>query len=158
MELLASSPTTGELATILLLHRSQAGSRQCDQAKTSHEIRHLIWCSFTTQPCILCKFCLMGHLSDCICCYVPKITFTNQQSRQFDPDKQFTRADFSFFAGDAFIRVWWSKNIQFRERVVQITLPYVLGSILPCCCNYSSFSFTTTVPLPPKFFIMGISP
>ena len=61
----------------------------------------------------------------------------------FNPDQQFTKADFRFFPWGALVRVRWSKTIQFRERVVHIPLPRVTGSpFCPVSAISRAFSFT----------------
>ena len=65
----------------------------------------------------------------------------------FDPDKQLTKANFSFFPGGVLVRVRWNKTIQFRERVVQIPLLHVPDSIFcPVPAISHAFSFTNTLP------------
>ena len=64
----------------------------------------------------------------------------------FDPDKQLTKADFSFFPGGALNRVRWSKTIQFREKVVQIPLIASPGSpFCPVSAISRAFAFTSHV-------------
>ena len=62
----------------------------------------------------------------------------------FDPNKQFCFRDVTFFSWGALLEVRWSKTIQFRERVVQIPLPFISGSPLcPCTALAKAFSFTS---------------
>ena len=64
----------------------------------------------------------------------------------FDPGKQLTKADFSFFPGGALIRVRWSKTIQFREKVVQIPLIAAPGSLFcPVAAISRAFSFIPNI-------------
>ena len=49
-------------------------------------------------------------------------------ANQFNPSKQLTKADFKIFHWGLLITIRWSKTIQFRERVVEIPLPNILGS------------------------------
>ena len=61
----------------------------------------------------------------------------------FNPDQQFTKADFRFFPWGALVRVRWSKTIQFREWVVHIPLLWVTGSpFCPVSAISRAFSFT----------------
>ena len=65
----------------------------------------------------------------------------------FNPDQQFTKADFRFFPWGALVRVRWSKTIQFRERVVHIPIPRVEGSpFCPVSAISRAFSFTPMAP------------
>ena len=65
----------------------------------------------------------------------------------FDPAKQLTKGDFSFIPGGVLVRVRWSKTIQFRERVVQIPLMQVPGSLFcPVSAVAGAFSFTPNIP------------
>ena len=64
----------------------------------------------------------------------------------FDPDKQLTKADFSFFPGGALIRVRWSKTLQFWEKVVQIPLIASPGSpFCPVSAVPRAYSFTFNI-------------
>ena len=68
---------------------------------------------------------------------------------QFEPSKQFTFQDFSFFTWGIIIMVRWSKTIQFRERVVHIPLPRIPGS--PLCPHKAITHAFAFVKCAPKF-------
>ena len=61
----------------------------------------------------------------------------------FDPNKQFSFQDITFFTWGALLHVRWSKTIQFRGRVVQMSLPSIPGSPL-CTCSALSRAFSYT--------------
>ena len=63
--------------------------------------------------------------------------------KSFDPSRQFTKQDFVFFPWGMLLSVRWSKTIQFREREVQIPIPYIPNSVLcPCRAIAAAFAFT----------------
>lgn len=67
-------------------------------------------------------------------------------ANQFNPSKQLTKADFKIFHWGALITIRWSKTIQFRERIVEIPLPYIPGSALcPTTAITNAFRFTAAV-------------
>ncbi|KAL9985935.1 hypothetical protein ACROYT_G008391, partial [Oculina patagonica] len=62
---------------------------------------------------------------------------------KFNPSKQLIKADFKIFSWGTLVSVRWSKTIQFRERVVDIPLPYIPGSALcPTTAITNAFKFT----------------
>ena len=64
-------------------------------------------------------------------------------AKQFNPTKQFTKADFKFLSWGILLTIRWSKTIQFREREVQIPLPRIPGSPLcPVTAVTRAFQFT----------------
>lgn len=64
-------------------------------------------------------------------------------SGSFDPNRQFTKADFRFFPWGVLVRVRWSKTIQFREKEVFVPLPRVPGSpFCPVTAISRAFAFT----------------
>ena len=61
----------------------------------------------------------------------------------FDAMKHLTKDDFQFFTWGALLTIWWSKTIQFRERVVCIPLPLTPYSPLcPVTACSRAFRFT----------------
>ena len=63
-----------------------------------------------------------------------------------DPQKQFSRSDFKFLSWGALVKIKWSKTIQFRERTIQIPLPYIPQSPLcPVTSILHAMSFTSSV-------------
>ena len=67
-------------------------------------------------------------------------------SSSFNPKKQLTKSDFKIYLGRSCYHIRWSKTIQFRERVVDIPLPRIPGSLLfPTSALYRAFSFTAPV-------------
>ena len=71
--------------------------------------------------------------------------------KTFDPSKQLTKSDFRFFPWGTLITIRWSKTIQFRERVVDIPLPYIPGNRL--CPTTAILHATNTVATDSQAFI-----
>lgn len=72
----------------------------------------------------------------------------------FDPSQQLIRSDFQFFPWGALVTIRWSKTIQFRERVVQLPLPLIPGSVLcPVIAIQRAFSFLHNPPQPSQAFM-----
>lgn len=68
-------------------------------------------------------------------------------SALFDPSKQLTKGDFKIFSWGMLVTIRWSKTIQFRERVVEIPLPFIPRSKLcPTLAVMHAFSFTDHFP------------
>ena len=65
---------------------------------------------------------------------------------KFNPNLQFTRDNFSFYSWGVLVQVKWSKTIQFRDRVVSITLPLIPGSLCPTTAILRAFTFTRSAP------------
>lgn len=66
-------------------------------------------------------------------------------ANKFNPSKQLTKADFKIFPWGALITIRWSKTIQFRERIVEIPLPYIPDSALcPTTAIINAFRFTSS--------------
>lgn len=64
-------------------------------------------------------------------------------TQKFDPTKQLSKADIKFFTWGTLVTIRWSKTIQFRERVVEISLPCIPSSKLcPTTAIAHAFSFT----------------
>ena len=64
----------------------------------------------------------------------------------FNPKKQLNKSDYKIYSWGALVTIRWSKTIQFRERVVDIPLPRIPGSLLfPTSALYRAFSFTAPV-------------
>lgn len=64
-------------------------------------------------------------------------------ANQFNVSKQLTKADFNIFHWGTLVSIRWSKTIQFRERVVEIPLPCIPGSVLcPTSAITNAFRFT----------------
>ena len=67
----------------------------------------------------------------------------NKSACTFKPDQQLRRSDFQFCPWGILILVCWSKTIQFREKIVQLPLPYIPGSPLcPATAVQRVLSFT----------------
>ena len=67
-------------------------------------------------------------------------------SSSFNTKKQLTKSDFKIYSWGALVTIWWSKTIQFRERVVDIPLTRIPGSPLcPTSALYPALSFTAPV-------------
>ena len=72
----------------------------------------------------------------------------------FDPAQQLLRSDFQLFPWGVLITIRWSKTIQFRERVVQLPLPFIPGSPLcPFTAIQRAFSFVTNPSQPSQAFM-----
>jgi len=66
-------------------------------------------------------------------------------ANQVNPSKQLTKADFKIFSWGTLITIRWSKTIQFRERVVEIPLPYIPGfALCPTTAIINAFRFTSS--------------
>ena len=67
----------------------------------------------------------------------------------FDSNKKLTKADFQLLPWGALITIHWSKNIQFRERIVsivEIPLPHIPNSTLcPTITTSNAFRFTSSI-------------
>jgi len=64
----------------------------------------------------------------------------------FDSSKHLTKGDFKIFHWGTLITIRWSKTIQFRERVVEILLPRIPGSML-CPTTAVTKAFRLTAPV-----------
>ena len=70
-------------------------------------------------------------------------------ANQFNPSKQLIKANFQILSSGTLVSVWWSKTIQFRERVVKIPLPSIAGSAL-CLTTAITNVFQFTGPASTK--------
>lgn len=67
----------------------------------------------------------------------------SNKANEFNPKQHLLRSDFQFHTWGALMSIRWSKTIQFRERIVQLPLPYIPGSHLcPVTAIKRAFFFT----------------
>ena len=72
----------------------------------------------------------------------------------FDPSKHLRRSDITLSSTGAFIKIRWSKTIQFHERQLLFPLPRIPGSILcPTQAIALAFAKSTTAPMDGPAFV-----
>jgi len=73
-------------------------------------------------------------------------------SKGFDPNKHLTRQDFKIVEHGLSVDIKWSKTIQFSQRVLQVVVPLIPGSLLcPVTAVWHAFNLAPNATLDPAF-------